>query len=92
MLLVLLHDFPEFLCDYYYAFCDIIPPNCIQMRNLILSAYPRNMRLPDPFVQNLKVESLPEITHVPRIVPNFVNNIRPAEFKRVSRNAIKQNL
>ena len=55
MLLVLLHDFPEFLCDYHYGFCDVIPPNCIQMRNLILSAFPRNMRLPDPFTPNLKV-------------------------------------
>ena len=56
VLLVLLHDFPEFLCDYHYGFCDVIPPNCIQMRNLILSAFPRNMRLPDPFTPNLKVE------------------------------------
>jgi hypothetical protein len=55
VLLVLLHDFPEFLCDYHYGFCDVIPPNCIQMRNLILSAFPRSMRLPDPFTPNLKV-------------------------------------
>lgn len=55
VLLVLLHDFPEFLCDYHFGFCDVIPPNCIQMRNLILSAYPRSMRLPDPFTPNLKV-------------------------------------
>ena len=58
VLLVLLHDFPEFLCDYHYSFCDVIPPNCIQMRNLILSAFPRNMRLPDPFTPNLKVNFL----------------------------------
>lgn len=58
MLLVLLHDFPEFLCDYHFSFCDVIPPNCIQMRNLILSAFPRNMRLPDPFTPNLKVLSM----------------------------------
>ncbi|XP_040981943.1 CCR4-NOT transcription complex subunit 1 isoform X10 [Aquila chrysaetos chrysaetos] len=55
VLLVLLHDFPEFLCDYHYGFCDVIPPNCIQLRNLILSAFPRNMRLPDPFTPNLKL-------------------------------------
>jgi CCR4-NOT transcription complex subunit 1 len=55
VLLVLLHDFPEFLCDHHFSFCDVIPPSCIQMRNLILSAFPRNMRLPDPFTPNLKV-------------------------------------
>lgn len=55
VLLVLLHDFPEFLCDYHFSFCDAIPQSCIQMRNLVLSAFPRNMRLPDPFMPNLKV-------------------------------------
>jgi CCR4-NOT transcription complex subunit 1 len=55
VLLVLLHDFPEFLCDYHLALCDAIPPTCIQMRNLVLSAFPRNMMLPDPFTPNLKV-------------------------------------
>ena len=35
VLLVLLHDFPEFLCDYHYGFCDVIPPNCIQVSNTI---------------------------------------------------------
>ncbi|ESO94093.1 hypothetical protein LOTGIDRAFT_239532 [Lottia gigantea] len=82
VLLVLLHDFPEFLCDYYYAFCDVVPPNCIQMRNLILSAFPRKMRLPDPFTANLKVDSLPDITVEPRILPNYVQMIQPASFKK----------
>lgn len=36
VLLVLLHDFPEFLCDYHYGFCDVIPPNCIQVRHGLL--------------------------------------------------------
>ena len=66
LLLVLLHDFPEFLCEHHHALCDVIPPNCIQMRNLVLSAFPRNMRLPDPFTPNLKVDLLPEIAHAPR--------------------------
>ena len=68
VLLVLLHDFPEFLCDYHFALCDVIPPTCIQMRNLVLSAFPRNMRLPDPFTPNLKVDSLPEVAQPPRIL------------------------
>jgi len=82
VLLVLLHDFPEFLCDYHFSFCDVIPPNCIQMRNLILSAFPRNMRLPDPFTPNLKVDLLNDIAHPPRILTNFSQAIQPATFKR----------
>ncbi|XP_012340948.1 CCR4-NOT transcription complex subunit 1 isoform X3 [Apis florea] len=82
VLLVLLHDFPEFLCDYHYGFCDVIPPNCIQMKNLILSAYPRNMRLPDPFTPNLKVDMLQEIAHAPRVLTNFASMIQPLSFKK----------
>ncbi|KAJ7383193.1 CCR4-NOT transcription complex subunit 1 [Desmophyllum pertusum] len=82
VLLVLLHDFPEFLCDYHFSFCDVIPPNCIQMRNLILSAFPRNMRLPDPFTPNLKVDLLTDIAHSPRILTNFASAIQPASFKK----------
>ncbi|RZF38916.1 hypothetical protein LSTR_LSTR005163 [Laodelphax striatellus] len=82
VLLVLLHDFPEFLCDYHYGFCDVIPPYCIQMRNLILSAFPRNMRLPDPFTPNLKVDMLSEISLAPRVLSNFSTMIQPATFKK----------
>ncbi|XP_023027069.1 CCR4-NOT transcription complex subunit 1 isoform X2 [Leptinotarsa decemlineata] len=82
VLLVLLHDFPEFLCDYHYGFCDVIPPNCIQMRNLILSAFPRNMRLPDPFTPNLKVDMLQEISYGPRILANIAMMITPPQFKK----------
>ncbi|VVC34988.1 Hypothetical protein CINCED_3A007099 [Cinara cedri] len=82
VLLILLHDFPEFLCEYHYGFCDVIPPNCIQMRNLILSAFPRNMRLPDPFTPNLKVDVLQEISMAPKICPDYQSFIQPVNFKK----------
>jgi len=73
VLLVLLHDFPEFLCDYQLSLCDVIPHTCVQLRNLVLSAFPRSMRLPDPFTQNLKVSSLPEISQPPRMLPDYAS-------------------
>jgi CCR4-NOT transcription complex subunit 1 len=81
VLLVLLHDFPEFLCDYHFSFCDVIPSTCVQLRNLVLSAFPRQMRLPDPFTPNLKVDLLPEISQSPRILSKYattlgVNNLK----------------
>lgn len=69
--LLLLHDFPEFLCEYVLTFCDIIPSNCVQLRNLVLSAIPRSTRLPDPFTPNLKVDLLPEITQPPRLLVEY---------------------
>ena len=50
------------------------------MRNLILSAFPRNMRLPDPFTPNLKVDLLPEINQSPKFVPE-PQNLLPPELR-----------
>lgn len=82
MLLVLLHDFPEFLCEYCYDLCDSIPCNAIQMRNLVLSAFPRNMRLPDPFTPNLKIDSLPEITNTPKGSNSMLAALANVPFKK----------
>jgi len=80
LILILLHDFPEFLCDYHFSLCDFIPANCVQLRNLVLSAFPRHMRLPDPFTPNLKVNMLPEITQPPRILTSITAPMTP-EFQ-----------
>ncbi|XP_039063628.1 CCR4-NOT transcription complex subunit 1-like isoform X2 [Hibiscus syriacus] len=81
VLLVLLHDFPEFLCDCHFTFCDMIPPSCIQMRNIILSAFPRNMRLPDPSTPNLKIDLLPEIREPPRILSEVDAALKAKQMK-----------
>ena len=60
--------------------CNVVPPSCIQMRNLILSAFPRNMRLPDPFTPNLKVDLLPEIGNPPRFRPP-AEHMLPAQMR-----------
>ncbi len=75
VLLVLLHDFPEFLCEYHVTFCDAIPPSCIQLRNLILSAFPRNMQLPDPLCPGLKVDQLPEMSKAPAMNSNYSSQL-----------------
>lgn len=82
VLLVLLHDFPEFLCDYHYSFCDVIPSSCIQLRNLILSAFPRHMRLPDPFTPNLKVDLLPDINQSPNILSDYTSVLKANQLKQ----------
>ncbi|EWC46218.1 hypothetical protein DRE_04596 [Drechslerella stenobrocha 248] len=67
-LLVLHHDFPDFLAEYHNSICASIPTNCTQLRNLILSAFPIGSKeLPDPFTHGLKVDRLPEIRKPPKI-------------------------
>jgi len=75
VLLVLVHDFPSFLSAYHLSFCNVIPENCIQLRNLILSASPKGMVMPDPFTPNLKIDHLPDITRSPALKSNVVGPI-----------------
>jgi len=49
LMLVLLHDFPEFLAVFAMNLCNEIPEGFIQIRNIVLAAFPKNMRLIDPF-------------------------------------------
>eukprot|EP00644_Phytophthora_capsici_P002068 jgi/Phyca11/129462/e_gw1.84.2.1 len=69
IILVLLHDYPDFLSDFYTSFCDVLPAACVQLRNVILSAFSRSMRLPDPLTLGLQVAQLPEVSVAPRLMP-----------------------
>ncbi|KAI7858510.1 CCR4-Not complex component, Not1-domain-containing protein [Circinella umbellata] len=71
-LVVLLHDFPEFLSHYYMEFVTAIPHSCVQIRNLILSAFPRTMRLPDPSAPDMELDGLPEYNENPVISTDYI--------------------
>lgn len=73
--LMILHDFPEFLCEYQLPLCDSIPITSIQLRNLVLAAFPRNIKIPDPFSSNLKIDLLPEISQTPRIFVEYFTTL-----------------
>ncbi|KAJ3553574.1 hypothetical protein NM688_g3537 [Phlebia brevispora] len=81
LLLVLLHDFPEFLTEYYFSLCDIIPPRCIQLRNVILSAFPPNIMLPDPHLRNVKFDSIPEMGPIPPILSDFSSILKTGDLR-----------
>lgn len=81
VLVVLLHDFPEFLCNNYILFAQAIPHSCVQLRNLILSAFPRVMHLPDPFTPDLKLELLPESQEEPVFDQSYSNILNENDFK-----------
>jgi CCR4-NOT transcription complex subunit 1 len=75
VLLVLLHDFPSFLSSYHVSFCNVIPETCVQLRNIILSATPKEMATPDPFTPNLKIDLLSETSQSPTILSNVLGPI-----------------
>lgn len=68
VLLVIHHDYPEFLAEHHFRFCNSIPMHCTQLRNLIVSAYPSHiMDMPDPFLSGLKVDRVEDIRQSPTI-------------------------
>ncbi|KAI9842255.1 MAG: hypothetical protein M1838_003195 [Thelocarpon superellum] len=81
-LLVLHHDFPEFLAENHHRLCGAIPAHCTQLRNLVLSAYPSSFpELPDPFTAGLKVDRIHEIRTSPTIAGDFEAPLRRAQVK-----------
>ena len=82
--LVLHHDFPEFVAENHFQFCNVIPAHCAQLRNLILSAYPSSFhKLPDPFREGLKFERLDERREAPKIAGDIVAPLQRANIKNV---------
>ncbi|KAA1474810.1 Not1-domain-containing protein [Dentipellis sp. KUC8613] len=81
LLLVLLHDFPDFLSEYYFSLCDAIPPHCIQLRNIILSAFPPHLILPDPHLHNLDFDAIPEMGPIPPILSDFTSGLKNGDLR-----------
>ena len=82
ILVILHHDFPEFLAENHYRLCNIIPSYCSQLRNLVLSAYPSSIPiLPDPFTSGLKVDRLDEIRRLPKISGDSVIALERGNIK-----------
>lgn len=79
VILMLVHDFPTFLAAYHLSFCNVIPENCVQLRNLILSAIPKGIPLHDPISRNFKIDRLPEIAQSPLVLSDVVGPLE--EFK-----------
>ena len=81
LVLVLLHDFPEFLSEYYFTLCDVVPPNCIQLRNIILSAFPPTLILPDPYLRDLSYDSIPEMGPIPPVLSDFSSGLKNGDLR-----------
>ena len=65
--LVLLHDFPDFLAEYSFQLVGSMSQMFIQLRNVVLSATPENVSVPDPYQPGFKADAIREITINPVI-------------------------
>jgi CCR4-NOT transcription complex subunit 1 len=92
ILLILHHDFPEFVAENHFQFCNVIPAHCPQLRNLVLSAYPSSFhKLPDPFREGLKVERLEEMREAPKIAGDIAVPLQTANIKATVDGALQGN-
>ena len=92
IVLVLHHDFPEFLAENHFRLCNAIPRYCTQLHNLVLSAYPSSFpELPDPFVTGLKVDRLEEMRKAPRIVGDCTGLLIQSNVKDVIDASLRSN-
>jgi CCR4-NOT transcription complex subunit 1 len=80
-LLVLLHDFPDYLSENHFTLCNLIPQGCVQLKNLMLSAFPRQKRLPDPFLQGLRLENIPENKDHPLLSVNLTSILESVKIR-----------
>ncbi|OCK78418.1 Not1-domain-containing protein [Lepidopterella palustris CBS 459.81] len=90
VLLVIHHDYPEFLAENHFRLCNSIPMHCTQVRNLIVSAYPSTiLEMPDPFSAGLKVDRLEEIRQTPNIRGDIEKPILEAGIKDTIDNLLR---
>lgn len=76
--MVLLHDFPDFLCHFSFGLLEEIPDQFMQVKNIMVSAYPKGMRIPDPFDQEHlggRIESSEEYNKLPTNNPRIEDRI-----------------
>ena len=60
-LLILLHDFPDFLAETSFILIESLSEKLSHIRNVILSAAPRSVSSPDPFRVTSQVLALERI-------------------------------
>lgn len=87
--LILLHDYPEFLTEWFNPLVSATSLTFIQLRNIILSAVPFNMKVPDPFQQGLKVDRLPEISIAPIVMSDPSQLLLKKKIKKTVDNYLR---
>jgi CCR4-NOT transcription complex subunit 1 len=93
ILLVLHHDFPEFLAENHFRLCNTVPAYCTQLRNLVLSAFPSSIQeLPDPFTVGLKIDRLEEMRVSPTLAGDIIAPLRRWNVKETIDGILQKNV
>lgn len=82
-LLMLHHDFPEFLIENHLQLNSSIPIGCAQLHNIVNSAVSRAIMSdqPDPFTPGLKINRLDQVRQAPVVQSNLDQILADANVK-----------
>jgi CCR4-NOT transcription complex subunit 1 len=90
-MLVLHHDYPEFLCANYSYLCSRIGYELPQLRNIVLTSRPRAYHdLPDPTTPGLKVERLEEMRKEPNLAADFARALHEEKLVEIIDSALSK--
>ncbi|KEQ88882.1 Not1-domain-containing protein [Aureobasidium pullulans EXF-150] len=90
VLLILQHDFPEFLTENHMRLNSSVPAGLLQLQNVINCAYPSSFQeLPDPFTPGLKMNRLEQIRQMPDLRGGFEDVLSDAGLDAAIDNLLK---
>lgn len=85
----LAHDEPEFLVACHYQLVSAVPPSCIQLRNIILSATPENVDTVNPFSSKELIESMPNSENSPEVYYAPLDDLSKVGLKKPTENFLR---
>jgi CCR4-NOT transcription complex subunit 1 len=75
-----LHDHPDFLSEYYFSLADAIPVHAVQLRNIVLAAFPPEAHLTEPDDAQTAAE---DSKSIPIILSDYAAPIRQVDLVQV---------
>lgn len=61
------NDVPSFLIENHYELMNNLPPTYFQLKNVILSAIPKHMTVPNPYDVDLSMDNIPSCKDLPEV-------------------------
>jgi CCR4-NOT transcription complex subunit 1 len=72
LLIILQHDYPDYVAAHHNQLCASIPPHCTQLTGVVLAANPGPFsKMPDPLHPGLKIERIDEIRESPATTGDY---------------------
>jgi len=75
-----MHDFPEFLVEFYHTLSTAIPPHCVQLRNIVLAAFPQS-EAPLPDCYKRLDQLVPEMQRFPTVRSDYMSALATGNVK-----------